>query len=305
LIWAFVLPVALWALVRVLGIERGFPLVALMAFTPYAAIAALLIAGVALALHNHAAALVATAATLCLVTLVLPRAIGDGTVSADGRETFTVLSTNIHRGTADPEALVALVDRYRPDLLSVQELTPRFVRELRQAGLQRRLPHSILEVRQGSSGAGLYSRLPMRELGGEQPFFFRMPRAALRLADGRRIRVVGIHPYPPGRGNVDIWSEAMGSLPTAGEGVPWVLAGDFNATLDVSQFRDLLDRGYRDAGDVAGKGLEPTFPAEGHMIPPVTIDHVLADRRLGIVSYSVADIPGSDHRAVEAELALP
>jgi endonuclease/exonuclease/phosphatase family metal-dependent hydrolase len=37
----------------------------------------------------------------------------------------------------------------------------------------------------------------------------------------------------------------------------------------------------------------------------VTIDHVLADRRLGIVEYDVEGIPGSDHRAVEAELALP
>jgi endonuclease/exonuclease/phosphatase (EEP) superfamily protein YafD len=305
LIWALVIPLALWALVRVLGIERGFPLVALMTFTPYVAIAALLVAGVALALRNWAAAGVAALVAFCLAILVLPRAIGDGTVKANGRETFGVLSTNIHRGTADPEAIVALVDRYRPDLLSVQELTPRFARELREAGLPRRLPHSILEVRKGSSGAGLYSRLPMRELGGEQPFFFRMPRAVLRLPDGRRIRVVGIHPYPPGRGNVDIWSEAVESLPSAGRGGPWVLAGDFNATLDVSLFRDLLDRGYRDAGEVAGEGLKPTFPAEGHLIPPVTIDHVLADRRLGIVSYAVEDIPGSDHRAVTAELVLP
>lgn len=305
LIWALVVPVALWALVRVLGIERGFPWVALMTFTPYAAIAALLIAGVALGLRNWAAAAVAAMATLCLAILVLPRTIGDGTVSASGRETFVVLSANIHIGTADPEAIVALVDRYRPDLLSVQELTPRFARELRQAGISQRLPNAILEVRPGSSGAGLYSRLPMHKIAGEQPFFFRMPRAVLTLPDGRRIRVVGIHPYPPGRGNVDIWSEAIESLPSAGSGTPWVLAGDFNATLDVSQFRDVVDRGYRDAGAVAGKGLEPTFPAEGHLIPPVTIDHVLADRRLGIVSYSVEDIPGSDHRAVEAELALP
>jgi endonuclease/exonuclease/phosphatase (EEP) superfamily protein YafD len=86
---------------------------------------------------------------------------------------------------------------------------------------------------------------------------------------------------------------------------PWLLAGDFNATLDQSQLRDLLDRGYRDAGSVAGKGLEPTFPREGHLIPPVTIDHVLADSRLGIVDYGVEELSGSDHRAIHAELALP
>ena len=81
-----------------------------------------------------------------------------------------------------------------------------------------------------------------------------------------------------------------------------MLVGDFNATLDQSQFRDLLDRGYRDAGAVAGEGLEPTFPRLGHLIPPITIDHVLADRRLGIVEYSVEEMPGSDHRPVHAEL---
>jgi len=39
--------------------------------------------------------------------------------------------------------------------------------------------------------------------------------------------------------------------------------------------------------------------------PPVTIDHVLADERLGISDYSVEDLPGSDHRAVFAALVVP
>ena len=295
----------LWALVRLLDLDHGFPLVALMAFTPYATIAALLLAGVALGLRNWAAAGVAALTTLALAAAILPRALGDGTVEAEGRETFTVLSTNIHHGTADPEALVGLVDRFHPDLLAIQELTPSFARKLRRAGLGRRLPSMIREMRPHSSGAGLYSSLPMRRLGGAQPFFFRQPRAILRLPGGRRLRVVGVHPYPPGRGNVDLWSEAVESLPSAGSGPAWLLVGDFNATLDVSLFRETVDRGYRDAGEVAGEGLTPTFPSDRHMIPPVTIDHVLVDRRLDVVDYSVEDLPGSDHRAVQAGLALP
>ncbi len=94
-------------------------------------------------------------------------------------------------------------------------------------------------------------------------------------------------------------------LPSGGRGVPWLLAGDFNATLDQSRLRDILDRGHRDAGDVAGDGLVPTFPSGSHLIPPVTIDHALADNRFGVVAYSVEDLPGSDHRAVSAEVALP
>jgi endonuclease/exonuclease/phosphatase family metal-dependent hydrolase len=84
-----------------------------------------------------------------------------------------------------------------------------------------------------------------------------------------------------------------------------VLLGDFNATLDHSKLREALDRGYRDAAAVAGEGLEPTWPDDGSLGPVITIDHVLADERLGIVDYEVEGLPGSDHRPVWAELALP
>lgn len=295
----------LWALVRGFGLERGVPLVPLMAFTPYVAAGALLVSGIAVALRNWAAAAVAGLATLCLAAAVLPRAVGDGTAEAAGRTTLRVLSTNVYRGKADPEQLVALVDRLRPDLLAVQELTPRFARELRRAGLGERLSHAIVEVRQGAAGGGLYSRLPLRPLASGSPSFFRQPRAALRLPDGSRVRVVDVHPLTPGRIGIDAWNDSLGDLPPTGSGAPWVLIGDFNATLDHSRLREVLDRGYRDAGDVAGEGLEPTWPNDGSLGPLITIDHVLADRRLGIVDYEVEELPGSDHRPVWAELALP
>jgi endonuclease/exonuclease/phosphatase (EEP) superfamily protein YafD len=304
-VWFLVAPLVAWTIVRGFGLDRGFPLASLMAFTPYATVAAFLVAGIALALRNWAAAGVAGLVTILLAAAVLPRAIGDGTVDPEDRETFTVLSTNIHHGTADPAAVIELVERYEPDLLSVQELTPSFTRELSDADLAAHLPHSVLETHRNTSGAGLYSRFPLAKLPAPHRFVFRMPRAELTLPGGGRLRVVGIHPYPPQLNRTSEWEEALESLPSAGTGTPWLLAGDFNATLDQSQLRDVLDRGYRDAGDVAGEGLEPTFPREGHLIPPVTIDHVLADRRLGIVDYGVEELSGSDHRAIHAELVLP
>jgi endonuclease/exonuclease/phosphatase family metal-dependent hydrolase len=306
LIWVAVVPVAAWTLVRVLGLDRGVPLVPLMAFTPYMAVAAFLVAGVALALRNWAAASVAAAATLCLALAVLPRAIGDGTVDPGGRETLTVLSSNVYRGKGDPEALVELVDRYEVDLLAVQELTPRFARDLQAAGIGRRLANAIVEVRKGAAGGGIYSRLPIRPIAPGSETFFRQPRADLRLPDGRHLRLVSVHPLTPGRTGIDVWEDSLGDLPATGEGVPWVLLGDFNATLDHSRLREVLDRGYRDAAAVAGEGLEPTWPNADHSTPPViTIDHVLADNRLSIVDYGVEDLPGSDHRPIHAELALP
>lgn len=305
-IWIAVAALAVWALVRVFGLDSGFPLEAMLPFTPYVAVAALLVAGVAAALENWAAAALTAAVALCLALAVLPRAIGDGTVAADGRETLTVLASNVYHGKADPQALVALVDRFHPDVFSVEELTPRFARELAAAGLGRRLPHAVLETHKASSGAGLYSRLPMRQLPSPTRFLFRMPRAEVRMPDGRRVRVVGVHPFPPERPySTTTWEESLASLPSAGRGAPWVLAGDFNGTFDQAPFRDVVARGYRDAGEVAGDGLEPTFPRAAHLIPPITIDHVLADERLAVVDYSVEELPGSDHRTVRAVLALP
>lgn len=306
LIWVAVAPVAAWTVVRVFGLDRGVPLVPLMAFTPYVTVAGFLVAGIATALRNWAAAALAALATLCLAAAVLPRAIGDGTIDPGDRETFTVVSANVYRGAADAEALVALVDRYDADLLTVQELTPRFARELRAAGIGARLPRAIVETRPEAAGGGIYSRLPLRPVAPSSPTFFRQPRVTAQLPDGRRVRLVDIHPLTPGRTGIGVWEDSLGDLPATGERVPWILAGDFNATLDHLRLREVLDRGYRDAGSVAGEGLVPTWPNRDHDLPPViTIDHVLADSRLSIVDYGVDDLPGSDHRSIHAKLALP
>ncbi|HSS05264.1 MAG TPA: endonuclease/exonuclease/phosphatase family protein [Solirubrobacterales bacterium] len=306
-IWVAVIPLVVWTAIRLFGLEGGYPLVALMAFTPYAAIAALFATGVAAALRNWAATATAALVLACLAAVVLPRTIGSSTAQAAGHETLTVLSANVHVGGADPAGLVGLVDRFHPDLLSVQELTPSFAAKLRRAGIYRRLFHSLVLARPGAGGAGLYTRLPLARLPHQTHFFFRMPRAAITLPGGGRIRVVGVHPYPPLSGHTGSWGAALESLPATGAGAPWVLAGDFNATLDDAKLREVVDRGYRDAGDVTGNGLEPTFPTMGHrLLPPViTIDHVLADRRIGIADYGVVDLPGSDHRAIHTELVLP
>jgi len=304
-IWGAVVPVALWALVRVFGLEGGGLLTSAMFFTPYAAIGALLVAGIAVAVRNWAAASVAAVATACLMAAVLPRAIGSETEPVAGHETLTVLSANVYLGDADPAALVDLVDRFHPDVLSLQELTPSFARKLRQAGIGERLPHALLMAQPKGHGGGLYARFPLTALPRQTHFLFRMPRASLALPDGGRLRLIAVHPQPPNM-SVDRWREALESLPAPSAGAPWLLIGDFNATFDLAQFRDLVDSGYRDAGEATGKGLEPTWPGPDES--PwglITIDHVLADRRLGVADYGVEDLAGSDHRAVHAQLVLP
>lgn len=304
-IWLASGAVALWALVRCFGLEQGSLVTTAMFFTPYVAVAALLVAGVAVALRNWAAAALAALATVYLAAAVLPRAIDGEAERPAGRETLTVLSTNVYLGDADPAAVIALIERYDADLLSVQELTPSFAAGLRREGIEQRLPYAVLMPQPRGSGGGLYARHRLIRLPRQTHLLFRMPRAAMTLPDGSRLRLVAVHPQPPNM-SMDAWREGLESLPAAGIGDPWLLIGDFNATFDQAEFRDVLDRGYRDAGEATGKGLEPTWPgAEGLPFGLITIDHVLADRRLGIAEYGVDDLLGSDHRAVHAGLLLP
>ena len=306
LIWVATVPLAAWAILRGFGLERGFPLDALIAYTPYVAVSALLVAGVALGLRNWAAATVAALALAWLAAGIAPRAIGSDEQARPGDLQLDVLSTNIHHGTADPAAVVGLVDRHGVDVLAIEELTPSFARELRAAGISSRLPHAVLSIHRGASGGGLYSRFPLRRRPGPPTVDFRMPRALVTLPGGRSVRFVAVHPYPPNPHSTDSWSAGLHTLPEPEPGSPpWILPGDFNATLDHAELRRILDLGYRDAGDVTGQGLTPTWPEMGRTLPPITIDHILAQRGIRILSYSVDDIPGSDHRAVYARLAIP
>jgi endonuclease/exonuclease/phosphatase family metal-dependent hydrolase len=304
--WVAAIPFAGWAVIRLCGLDAGYPLEAMMPFTPYVAAAAVAAAALALALRSWPPAVLAAVAALALGAVVLPRELGDDTVSAAGRPTLNVLAANVHRGHAYPDGVIHLVDELHPDVLTIEEYTQRFGRELRAAGIDTRLPHHVLDAAESSSGTAIYSRFPLRRLPTGGHNLFKMARAEASLPGGRRLRIVAVHPYPPMRRAVTgEWEDVLATLPSGGHGTPWLLAGDFNATFDQAPFRELVGRGYRDAGETAGKGLDGTFPADSLFPPPITIDHILADHRFGIVGYEVEPLPNSDHHAIFAQLAMP
>ena len=302
-IWVAVVPLLAWALVRGLGLDSGNSLAPLMTLTPWVALAALFVFGVAAALENWAAALAAGLALTILALAVLPRAFGEGEAVPAGATTVTVLSVNAHAGAVDPEALVELVADLQPDLLAVQEMAPPLDRRLRRAGLGRYLPESVVQFPLPSDpkrrpGIGTYARLPLRHLAGGASSSLRV---LVELEGRRNLRLVDFHPLKP-LSDPQRWRDALAGLPSAGHRAPWMVAGDFNATPDEAAFREVLDRGYRDAATVTGDGLQMTWPV-GHSFPPlVAIDHVLVDERLGIADFGAVALPGSDHKAVWAEV---
>ncbi|MEU7898903.1 endonuclease/exonuclease/phosphatase family protein [Nonomuraea sp. NPDC049152] len=300
--WLVAALIAAWAVVRVFGLERGSFLTQLMTLTPYALVVGVVVA-VVLAVRRRAAAVPALAACVALAAVVLPRAFADP-LTARG-PALKVLSINLF-SRADAESVVSLVREFDPDVFSALELAPETVRRLDEAGLDTLMPYRVLQPAWGATGSGLFAKHPLTELKGLfTPIGHHMPAATVTLPSGAQAQVVAIHPNPPLGRMATEWNASLAAMPPPSPDVVRVLAGDFNASIDHSALRGLLGKGYIDAAETAGKGLTPTWP-HGRLIPPlITIDHVLADRRVGVARVEVRDVPRTDHRAVFAELRLP
>jgi endonuclease/exonuclease/phosphatase family metal-dependent hydrolase len=301
-------PWVLWAVLRTLGLDHGHPLVALMAFSPYAAGLAPVPVVVALLLRRRLVAAVAGVVALMLIMAVAPRTLaGPQNAQHDARgETLVVMTANLRFGRADTDAILRLVREHDVDVLSLQELTPDALRRLDAAGAARLLPGRSVRPEMRWSGLGLLARAPLRAVAPRRGSSKAQLEAALSTSGGTPLRVVAVHPLPPvSARNTRAWRSALRDLPAArADRAPRLLLGDFNATLDHRELRRLLDRGYVDAADATGDGLRPTWPTTGGR-PPITIDHVLFGRPIKVRRTSVHTIPGSDHRALIAELVLP
>ncbi len=218
------------------------------------------------------------------------------------------MTVNLFLGRGDASAVMALVERYDVDVLSLQELTPEELAAIDAAGASTRLPERAEEAHEHAAGSALLAREGMRlePVPYDDPGPHAQPEARLRVPGAPPLFLKAVHPAPPlGRAAEAQWEQVLAALPSATGGEIRILAGDFNATLDHRALRGVLDRGYADAAARAGAGLRATWPALPRRSLPITLDHVLVDRRVKVDAVHVERLPGSDHRAVIAQLTLP
>ncbi|WP_204073054.1 endonuclease/exonuclease/phosphatase family protein [Planotetraspora phitsanulokensis] len=304
LAWFAVAPFVLWTAGRLTGVDRRPLIVELMTVTPYVAAASLGAVLIALASRSRAAIAVSAATSTLLATMVLPRAFATAPTATGA--TLKILTTNMYFGGADARTIVDLVRRLKPDILSTQELTPAAVEALDAAGLEESLPYSHNQAAFGAYGSGLWSRYPLTPVRDfALPESRNMPRARVAVPGAPPVEIVDVHTVSPVNGDVYEWLADMESLPAPSSDVIRILAGDFNASLDHSPLRAVIAGGYADAGDATGTGLNTTWPADWRIPPVITIDHVLYDERASAVAADVHTVPGTDHRALFAELRLP
>lgn len=225
---------------------------------------------------------------------------GPADVGAGSRR-FRLVASNALKSNPRPDAYARALCGLGADVLCVAELTPAIDAAVRAAGAP---AHSCREVAAGSAGTGLWSRWPLEDA--------RVLRAGHALAvafvPALGVTVGAVHTMAPSRRwRERVWWRSFAAIESvaassAADG-PVVLAGDWNATMAHGPLRRLVAGGrLRDAHVDAGRASARTWPAR---VPVALLDRVLVSAAVAVTSIREVRLPGSDHRAVVADLVVP
>lgn len=307
LVWLVVGCAVAGVALRVGGV-RWYLLVPALAWYPWALALAVVVLAVVLASRRWAAAAVLGLTLVVGAVPLVPRVVPDGDPAASGQASgqaaeLVVGSLNVFYGNADPGQVVELAQRV--DVLVLLEVDGQAVSDLDEAGLGEVMPYRVVQPRPGPAGSGVWSRRPLREVGGITGARYAMPLVAVQMPGGAPpVRVQAVHTVAPVLpAEIRQWEREMAALAQVDADV---LAGDFNATPDHAQFRALLrEGGYRDVADVTGEAWRPTWPGRIGKPPLITLDHCLTGAGVGVDGFEVLRVADTDHRGLVCRTGVP
>jgi hypothetical protein len=247
------------------------------------------------------------AAVLALALLGLhvwwfaPQVVGSNPGPAEGAPRVVVMNANLYEGRASAHGVVDAVRDHHVNLLVLEEITPQLLEEMDGLGLGDLLPHRMGEPDYMVAGTMILADQPLTDHVRLRTVF----QGWEATYDG--LTVLGVHPVAP----VDPagWkADHAAILEQAEDDHADLIVGDLNATADHEPMRALDDAGFRDAGELANVGWQPTWPANHvgvfPLLPPlVRIDHVLIGPDLASLGTRTVEIPGTDHKALIATVA--
>jgi endonuclease/exonuclease/phosphatase (EEP) superfamily protein YafD len=255
--------------------------------------------------HLVPTAIAVAAALLPWTVVVGYAAAGPSSTRVGAFKTLRVMSVDGSQGRASAKDIVQVARVYSADVVVVTGLTSNLAHQLTVDGLPTLAqPRWVMIPENGVNGTGVWSGpaidnlTPITELS--------RPGVAGAIESGTDqigITVVQVDgdPLHPSSS----WRTDLGRLAdrpaTTRRGF---IVGDLNATPWQPAFRRLAGSGWRDAADVVGQGLRPTWPSWSPL-PIVPLDHVLVNRGVGVTSADTTNITGSDHRALVVTLVVP
>ena len=205
-------------------------------------------------------------------------------------------------------ALAAAVLGAGADVLALSELHPSHEAALLADPGADRYPYRFARATTDADGMAVWSRHPLTDVEWVALEVRPAVIATVCLAGGDAVSIVLAHPNPPTtRRGLRHWEPSMDAIDEAASAVgpPTMIVADLNATRWHPPLRRLLARGWRDAHEAAGRGLSVSWPTAGLWpVPFVRLDHCLVGDGLDVVAVRDVTVPGSDHRAFVATVAV-
>jgi endonuclease/exonuclease/phosphatase (EEP) superfamily protein YafD len=225
---------------------------------------------------------------------------------------FSVGLANLYLDNPEPEAAARQLLAAAPAVLVLTELTPQLLDAFDRVGGAERYPHRVhREPPRDEYEAGIFSVYPFAAATVREDAPLRVVDATVTLPDGV-LRVLAVHPEAPtSRHAFRTWRTqlaALGALLTTAAPATVVL-GDFNAGTLQPPYEALLRTPFRDAHDVMGTSLAPSWgvaPSLPRWVPTFVarLDHLLVGTDIAVLEVRDLDPVGSDHRPFVASLAL-
>lgn len=212
---------------------------------------------------------------------------------------------NLNAGNGNTEQVLDAIRAADPDLLLLEEVTPKWAHEL--SILNATYPHRIAEPQQGCFGIMLLSKYPLK---GERIVDIGTAGVpsiiSTIILPESRLYFIGTHPPPPvgteysnHRNNqlMELPSYTMIKPPS-----PTLLIGDLNT----SPWSHHLSKLLRTSGlknSMKGFGFQPTWPSNNRFLR-IPLDHVLHSTEITIHNRMVGGDVGSDHFPVIIDFSM-
>lgn len=311
--WAVTLVLGFLALMRVVAWDSTEPFVVANSLTMVIYLPAWIVAAAAAIAKRWLLAGAAIAIVIAQLVYVCPELLDASPVPAWAHHSPVVrlFDANIDKSKQFRSGYAPAIERYQPDVITLEEFTPGSLRQLVRSGILRDYRYRCLDPRYGATGFLIASRLPMTGcrlhsvIWRKQPTPY-MVSATLQSAGGPvHLRVV--HTFAPLPAYWTEWALALRAIDNSvrtGPRQKMLIVGDFNATWNNRGFASLLSYGMTDAAAARGEAFEMTWP-NGAIVPPfVRIDHVLTGSRLSVTRIQAFTGFGSDHHYLTATVAV-
>ncbi|MGO1501335.1 MAG: endonuclease/exonuclease/phosphatase family protein [Marinobacter sp.] len=230
-------------------------------------------------------------------TAIWPKEVKDA-LAAGPEHTLAILTSNVLTHNRNAEALLALVEEHKPDILVTLESDKWWGDQL--AVLESKMPYTIKCPLDNLYGMHVFSRLPLHE--PEVCFLIeeKVPsmHALVELRSGKKVRVRFVHPAPPSPTENDESTERDAELVIVGRRVadsdePVIVTGDLN---DVAW--SMTTRLFRKVSGLldprVGRGFYSTFHADYRLLR-WPLDHLFHSHHFTLASITRLPSIGSDH----------